>query len=277
MSDFIGNISIVNFKSIRQAYLENCARINLIIGKLNSGKSNILEALSLFSLPFLRESRAKKITQMIRCENLSELFHFGNTEDSIFVVMDALSCVVKYNPDKSLAVETNNGANQHIYQIDKNLRFRSDRSKSEKPVVKRYIFPGKTIFAGRHLNFQMPPYGLNNINPERSQSETIKRIDFFKAVIGSNKDSILLFEEPEAHCFLPFTTQITQEMIANTRNQYFMTTYSPFMINNLLENAGKELAIFKVHLVNHETVIHRLAENELDDLFQKGVDLFTSE
>jgi hypothetical protein len=66
-------------------------------------------------------------------------------------------------------------------------------------------------------------------------------------------------------------------MIANTSNQYFMTTYSPFMINDLLENAGKELAIFKVHLVNHETVIHRLAENELDDLFQKGVDLFTSE
>ncbi len=97
MSVFVDHIFIRNFKSIRLISLENCARINLLIGKPNTGKSNILEALSLFSLPFLKENPKKKITRMIRCENLPELYHFGNTKDPILAVMGASTCVVKFN------------------------------------------------------------------------------------------------------------------------------------------------------------------------------------
>lgn len=277
MSVFAEHIFIRNFKSIRQVSLENCERINLFIGKPNSGKSNILEALSLFSLPFLKANAKKKIIQLIRCENLPELFHFGNTKDPILAVMDALTCVVKFDQDETLSVEVNDGANNRKYRIDKNLKFRSALSKFESPKIKRYIFPGRTIFTRHHLNFPLPPYGSNLTNLEISESETMKRIAFFKSVIGSNRDSILLFEEPDAHCFLPFTTQISQEMIMNRENQFFITTYSPFMIHDLLENAGQELAIFKTESLNHETVVRRLSENELNELFQKGVDLYGNE
>ena len=274
MSIFVDHIFIRNFKSIRQISFENCARINLLVGKPNSGKSNILEALSLFSLPFLKENQKRKITRMIRCENLSELYHFGNTKDPILVVMGASTCVVEFNLDETISVESNNGVRPHIYQVDKNLKVRFDRIKFEYPAVKRYIFPDKTISNKRNVNYPIPPDGRHFKNEPINSSETDQRLNFFRTVINSNTDSILLLEEPESNCFIPLTTQITQEMISNHENQYFLSTYSPFMIHDLLENAGNELAIFEVDRVDFETVVRRLSEDDLNDLFQKGVDLF---
>jgi AAA15 family ATPase/GTPase len=276
MSVFAEHIFIRNFKSVRQLSLENCARMNLIVGRPNSGKSNILEALSLFSLPFLKGNKSGKITEMIRCENLSELFHFGNTKDPILSVMGASTCVVRLDDGQNLSVETNDGVKQQKYLVSKSLKFRPVSNRFEFPVVKRYIFPEKTIFRKRNLNFPIPPHGRNLKNQETSASGTEPRVNFFKTVINLNKNSILLFEEPDANCFLPFTTQISQEMIHNRENQYFLTTYSPFMIHDLLENAGYELAIFETSLVDFETVIRRLSEDELNKLYQKGIDLFTN-
>ncbi|KAA6335511.1 DNA replication and repair protein RecF, partial [termite gut metagenome] len=70
----IKDVHITNFKSIKDIYLNDCRRINLFIGKPNVGKSNILEALSLFSLPYLQYAKKKHIRQFIRVENDSELF-----------------------------------------------------------------------------------------------------------------------------------------------------------------------------------------------------------
>jgi AAA15 family ATPase/GTPase len=79
MSDFIDHIHILNFKSIRDSEIPDCKRINLIIGRPNVGKSNILEALSLFSIPYLRENSFRKLSYLIRLENETELFYNGNT------------------------------------------------------------------------------------------------------------------------------------------------------------------------------------------------------
>ena len=49
--------------------------------------------------------------------------------------------------------------------------------------------------------------------PYSSAADTLQRIIFYKTAIASNKDSILLFEEPEAHSFPPYIVHITQEMI----------------------------------------------------------------
>lgn len=41
-------ISIKNYKSVKDVVLRDCRRYNILIGKPNVGKSNILEALALF-------------------------------------------------------------------------------------------------------------------------------------------------------------------------------------------------------------------------------------
>jgi AAA15 family ATPase/GTPase len=43
----INNIEFQNFKSIGNLKLENCNKINLLVGPPNVGKSNILEALAI--------------------------------------------------------------------------------------------------------------------------------------------------------------------------------------------------------------------------------------
>jgi AAA15 family ATPase/GTPase len=112
--------------------------------------------------------------------------------------------------------------------------------------------------------------------PYNSIADTLQRIIFYKTAIASNNNSILLFEEPEAHSFPPYMTHLTQEMIGKKDNQYFVATHSPFILNDLLENAREELAVFMVSYENHETRLRQLTPKELHDIYQNGVDLFTN-
>jgi AAA15 family ATPase/GTPase len=114
--------------------------------------------------------------------------------------------------------------------------------------------------------------------PYRSMADTLQRIIFYKTAITSNQDSILLLEEPEAHSFPPYIVDITQSIIYSKSNQFFITTHSPFVLNDLLENGRDELAVFLMDWdkENGETIIKRLTDNQLYDIYQYGVDLFTN-
>lgn len=112
--------------------------------------------------------------------------------------------------------------------------------------------------------------------PYNSIADTLQRIIFFKTAVASTEDGVLLFEEPEAHSFPPYMSHITQEMIHKKNNQYFVATHSPFILNDFLENARDELAVFMVHYKNHETRLRKLEDQELHDIYQHGVDLFTN-
>jgi len=69
----IKNIEIKNFKSIRHQTIDDCRRVNVFIGYPNVGKSNILEALSLFSV----DDTNLNFNSFIRIENLTTLFYDG--------------------------------------------------------------------------------------------------------------------------------------------------------------------------------------------------------
>jgi predicted ATP-dependent endonuclease of OLD family len=110
--------------------------------------------------------------------------------------------------------------------------------------------------------------------PYHSIADTLRRIIFFKTAIASNENSILLLEEPESHAFPPYMVEITQELIHSKNNQFFITTHSPFIVNDLLENAIDDLAIFIVDYQNHQTIVKGLTENELLEVYKYGIDLF---
>jgi predicted ATP-dependent endonuclease of OLD family len=104
----------------------------------------------------------------------------------------------------------------------------------------------------------------------------LRRIIFYKAALASNDNSILLFEEPEAHSFPPYMSHLTQEMIYKKDNQFFLATHSPFILNDLLENGKDELAVFIVYYGQQETKVRQLSQDELHEVLQNGVDLFTN-
>ncbi|MDQ6479638.1 AAA family ATPase [Dyadobacter sp. LHD-138] len=76
MNNFISQLEIKNFKSIKELKLD-CKRVNVFIGKPNVGKSNILEVMSLLNPKNLSTENSEGAN--IRFENFNEL-HYDNEE-----------------------------------------------------------------------------------------------------------------------------------------------------------------------------------------------------
>lgn len=317
MRNFIEYIKISNFKSIRQFEISGCRRINLFIGKPNVGKSNIIEALSLFSIPYLRENKSKKLTQLIRLENESELFHNGNIAETATILTNIGDCGLSFNPKEGLFI----GTHTSNYKVDDKLNIKTISKNSFISPVKKYIYKHDVAYRKSHAKYLIPPFGYNLLSiiqnyydlkrqvkelfkeygleiafdkasqtikviqnnenglfliPYNSVADTLQRVIFYKSAIISNNDSILLFEEPEAHSFPPYMSHITQEIIHKTDNQFFIATHSPFILNNLLENARSELSVYMVDYKDKQTVLNRLSDDTLHEVLQYGVDLFTN-
>lgn len=76
----IRELTIENFKSIKKLELKP-KRINLFVGEPNVGKSNILEALSLYSLPMANNPNFLK--DIVRFKNVKNLFYDNNVNAEI--------------------------------------------------------------------------------------------------------------------------------------------------------------------------------------------------
>lgn len=86
-------------------------------------------------------------------------------------------------------------------------------------------------------------------------SETLQRIVFYLVAINSNKNSILVFEEPESHSF-PYYTKFLAERIAldENNNQYFISTHNPYFLLSVLEKANKdEVRVFITYFQDYQT------------------------
>ncbi|GAC1388984.1 MAG: ATP/GTP-binding protein [Ginsengibacter sp.] len=109
-------------------------------------------------------------------------------------------------------------------------------------------------------------------------AETLERLAFHKVAVLSNKDSILLFEEPDAHMFPPYISKLTSDIVNDeNNNQFFLATHSPFVMNDLISNTEKDdLSIYIVSYENEtgETIIHRMPEEDVNEAYQFGYDFF---
>lgn len=339
MQRFINNIGVRNFKSLKNASLDNCSRINLLIGRPNVGKSNLLEALSLFSLPYVKVNQNKKISNFLRLENEAELFFDGNIENHIKISTNISNCEIRYAKITGSDSVKNGkgwpGLNQAIIDIvftdpEKRWLFTMDDKMNIKTTsrtdanfpIKKYSFNSLVKGKQSNLPFLIPPHGTNLLSiislhkdlkndliqlfseyglslvfdkasqsikivktgkekdlfliPYNSIADTLQRIIFFKSAIASNENSILLFEEPEAHSFPPYIVHITQQIIHSANNQFFLSTHSPYIVNDFLENARNDLSIFYVDYKNGQTIVRKLSNEEIHDIYQYGIDLFSN-
>lgn len=322
MSNFINQIHIKNFKSIRDSHIHECRRINLFIGRPNVGKSNFIEALSMFSIPYLKENSSKKLSNLIRIENETELFYNGNWEKETLINTNIGDCRIEYNPKEVLRIFLDANGQSFVAKVDEKLNVTALSTKTYfQANIKRYNYKPDVKYKKGHSKYLVPPFGYNLLSiienyqelkkdvinffreyqlevafdkssqtikiiqrnqdgifliPYNSIADTLQRIIFYKAAIESNNNSILLFEEPEAHSFPPYMSHLTQEMIYKKDCQFFIATHSPFILNDLLENAQNELAVFNVDYKDKQTIIKPLTRSELHEVFQNGVDLFTN-
>ncbi|MEO0096827.1 MAG: AAA family ATPase, partial [candidate division WOR-3 bacterium] len=77
----VKNLEIRNFKSIKELKLD-CKRVNIFIGEPNTGKSNILESVGIFSFPFILGSDYP-FKKLIRYETTTNLFYDNEIEKPI--------------------------------------------------------------------------------------------------------------------------------------------------------------------------------------------------
>jgi AAA15 family ATPase/GTPase len=352
MEHFIEHIEIRNFKSIRELKISGLKRINLFIGRPNVGKSNILEALSLFSLPYLFNNHKRKLSDFIRIENTRDIFFEGNFEQPVIInikLRDEISlkeyCTAYYAKKTGDIKFDIFIARDHPTKYGENtfrdgLFFKDDSYKAEYifdnelnydsaigtpsmdfiNFIKAYTFKPEKIYKNLPLDFLNPPFGDNLLTilelmpelrklyaqwfgqyglqlvldrasnsvkiqkqkgdyevfqlPYSSIADTLQRIIFYKTAVASNQNSVLLFEEPEAHAYPPYIAEFTQEVIRSLTNQFFIVTHSPLIVEEFLTDAIDDLGIFMVDFKDGQTAVRGLTTEEIHEVRHYGIDLF---
>ncbi|MBP6827650.1 MAG: AAA family ATPase [Saprospiraceae bacterium] len=324
MENWIKNVRIQNFKSLRDASLA-CERINIFVGKPNVGKSNLLEALSLFGISYERVMKTA-LRDFVRYEQTSNLFYDQDYfDESVLIECNGVGSVflIYANGKFNFTLET---PTKGRYTITLSPEGGSAGGEATPPAisnVKYYRFPETQIFnpenqepalsmpRGENLLYILrtnkafrkeasslfEQYGLELLlDPQVNRLELIKRKDgiliktpfslvadtlrrylFHLAAIESNRGSIILFEEPEAHNYPPFITRLANRILSSKTNQFFVTTHSPFLLNTLVESGIKEVAVFLVSFENYETKVNRLSTDELASMLDYGLDIFMNQ
>lgn len=182
MENFISNIHIQNFKSIRDCEMSDCKRINLFIGRPNVGKSNIIEALSLFSIPYLKENYSKKLSNLMRLENETELFYNGDYDRVTSITTNLGQCKLEYDPKEFLRAFFDFNGETYAAKIDDKLMVSAMSTKTDfQTFVKRYNYKADVKYRKGHSRYLIPPFGINLLSIIENYT-TLKNdvIDFFK-------------------------------------------------------------------------------------------------
>lgn len=315
----IKSVTIRNFKSVKSLTLSDCRRINVLIGRPNVGKSNILEALSLFDVPYMVNSSNKSLKNLLRIENTADLFHNGISSSTIEVTADGNSLNVTRGSNNGLSVDITAKDEISRYSFTSALALSTKKEPTVLPDILAYFFPGHFSAESSNLSFLLPPSGANLMEtvasmpelksnlaelfhgyglkmmfdsgsrqikamrengldmflvPFTSLADSLQRLIFYKAAIESNRDKTICFEEPEAHTFPPYISNVVNDIIASGSNQFFLTTHSPYVISSLLESAGDELAVFVVDMAENATIAKRLTDEQLQEAYDNGMDMF---
>lgn len=352
MDKFLTNLRIQNFKSLKDVELQP-RRVNLLIGKPNAGKSNLLEAISLLG----GVAYGTGLADFMRFENVRNVFYDNAvTERRVLVESNLGGAMLRYESDGNMLaylsaealkqqsqylVEQNEAPwpdtrqsyldgfkNSLVTQLDAHGKFTQQFKGivSQLP-VKKYVFreEKQNRYKAYNAEFLWPPYGENLVDvlqrfrplrrqvasfftanglqllfrtsenkleiqkvideasytyPYSSVADTLQRLIFYLAAIESNTDSVLLFEEPEAHTFPEYTTLLGDRIARDQANQYFIATHSLYLASEIMETmlrdqaATSELAIYLTYYEDYQTKLYQLSDQEVREIRRDGIDVF---
>lgn len=106
-------------------------------------------------------------------------------------------------------------------------------------------------------------------------SETLQRIIFYVMAIKTNKESVLILDEPESNTF-PFYTKYLAESIAlDATNQFFITTHNPYLLLNLIEKSKTaDINVCIAEMKDYQTKLHVLNEEQVTKVLDFNSDVF---
>lgn len=142
-------------------------------------------------------------------------------------------------------------------------------------LVKDFGF--RLVFKPQDLNFEIQKQVKDTIisYPYVVTSDTLRHMVFYMFAINSNKDSILVFEEPEGHVFPYYTKLLAEKIALDTRNQYFIATHNPYFLTSILAKAPKATTkIFVTYFEDYQTKLTALSSSEIEDILDSEKDPF---
>jgi AAA15 family ATPase/GTPase len=112
-------------------------------------------------------------------------------------------------------------------------------------------------------------------SPYSLVSDTLQRVVFYLAAMATNKDSTIIFEEPEAHAFPYYTKFLAERIALDKSNQYFVSTHNPYFLLSVLEKTPKdEIGIFITYFKDYQTKIRPLTEDEMPEVLDLDASVF---
>jgi AAA15 family ATPase/GTPase len=116
--------------------------------------------------------------------------------------------------------------------------------------------------------------------PYSSIADTLQRLIFYLAAIESNDDAVILFEEPEAHSYPVYVSQLGRRIAESRNNQFFVATHSPYLITEILETMlpddeqAQDVAIFVAYYEDYQTKLRQLTDAQVRGIRADGLDVF---
>ncbi|MGC9021295.1 MAG: hypothetical protein ACP5KE_08835, partial [Candidatus Methanodesulfokora sp.] len=105
-------------------------------------------------------------------------------------------------------------------------------------------------------------------------SDTVKRTLFCLGAVESNRDSLVLMEEPETRSF-PFYTKFLAERIALSDNSYIVTTHNPYLLETLMEKIPEgDISVYLSRASGWETKYERVDVRRIREIVAEGVDVY---
>ena len=105
--------------------------------------------------------------------------------------------------------------------------------------------------------------------PYTLTSDTLRRIIFYTVAIASNKDSVLVFEEPESNAFPYYTKYLGERIALDQTNQFFIATHNPYLLSAVIEKSRKEdVQVFITYFKDFQTHVKPLTPDQLSELME---------
>ena len=114
-------------------------------------------------------------------------------------------------------------------------------------------------------------------HPYHLASDTFQRLVFYMAALRTNSDSVLVFEEPEAHAFPYYTKYLAENIALDERgNQYFISTHNPYFLLPVLEKTlADNIAVFITYYEDYQTKVRQMSPNDLERI-SDDIDVFSN-
>jgi len=106
-------------------------------------------------------------------------------------------------------------------------------------------------------------------------SDTVRRLIFFLAAIETNRKSLVLMEEPEAHAFPSYTKFLAERLAMEDSNSYMITTHNPYFLETIVDKVPDEdLAIYVARNEGGVSEFRSVRASRIREIIAEGADVF---